>query len=141
MSYSIPIEVIELELDNYHILVDARFPGGEVGKWVIDTGASKSIFDENLSKYFEIVDGKTEELHSAGFQDEPIKSRMAKLKTFYFGKRKVEGMKAAVMDLSHINALYSKTTNVHICGLLGSDALMHFKAVIDYRRKRLVLRK
>lgn len=140
MKKSIPIEIIELEHDNYHLLVSSHFPDGSEGNWVIDTGASKSVFDQNLRQHYKELDGLTEELHSAGFNDEPIKSTLGILGSFSFGKFRIDKMKVAVMDLSHINTLYSKYSGAKICGLLGSDFLMKHKAVIDYKRKRLVLR-
>jgi len=141
MSVSIPIEVIELEQDNYHLLASVRFSDGESGKWVIDTGASKSVFDQNLPQYYKTLDGLTEELHSAGFYDEPIKSTLGILESFSFGKFRIDEMKVAVMDLSHINTLYSKYSGIKICGLLGGDFLIRYNAVIDYRKKRMILRK
>jgi len=141
MPSKISIEVIELEQDNYHLLVNSRFSNGNERKWVIDTGASKSVFDLNLAECFKPVEGLTEELHSAGFYDEPIKSTLGILNSFSIGKFRIDQMKAAVMDLSHINALYSKYSGIKICGLLGGDFLIRYKAVIDYRKKRLILRK
>ncbi len=141
MLAKISIEILELEQNNYHLLVPSVFENGEEGKWVIDTGASKSVFDQNLEGYYQTLDGLPDELHSAGFHDEPITSSSAVLKTFSLGKFRIEGMKVALIDLSHINSLYSKSTRIKICGLLGSDFLLEYKAEIDYRGKRLVLRK
>ena len=141
MSYSIPIEIIELENDSYHLLVNSLFADGTEGKWVIDTGASKSVFDQNLVQHFKSLDGTTEELHSAGFYDEPIKSTLALLNSFMIEKCRIDEMKIALMDLSHINSLYAKYSPIKICGLLGGDFLIRYHAVIDYRKKRLVLRK
>lgn len=140
MHYKIPIEIIELEQGNYHIVVTSLFEDGREGKWVVDTGASKSIFDQNLSKYYQPLEGISEELHSAGFNDEPIKSSVAILDAFTIRNFKCAQMKVAIMDLSHINALYSKTAHLEICGLLGGDFLINRQAVIDYKRKRIILR-
>jgi hypothetical protein len=46
-KYEIPLLLIALEDENYHLLIDATFLNGENGKWVLDTGASKSVFDIN----------------------------------------------------------------------------------------------
>ena len=141
MRYNIPIVLVELENDNYHPVVISVFADGSKGFWVIDTGASKSIFDRSLNNYFVIVNGLTENLHSAGIGDEPMKSEVAKMNAFMLGGMEIEDMKVAVFELSHINELYASTTDLKICGLLGGDFLVRYKALIDYRRKRLVLRK
>jgi hypothetical protein len=52
---------------------------------------------------------------------------------------KVEKMKVALLDMNHINELYEKVSDIKIGGLLGSDFLLKNKAVVDYKKKRLVL--
>lgn len=141
MRYKIPIELIELEHQNFHPLLTAVFADGSTGLWVIDTGASKSIFDKNLAKHYEVISGMSEDLHSAGIADQPMKSEVAKMRAFKLAGMQIEEMKVAVLDLSHINELYASSTDLKICGLLGGDFLVQYKAVIDYRRQRLVLRK
>jgi hypothetical protein len=138
MRYKIPIEILELEQENYHLLLTTVFSDGTSGKWVIDTGASKTVFDKNLSEHISKIEEETEDLHSAGISDEPIKSSMGTLHPFSIHKMKINSTKVAVLDLSHINALYAKFTDIKICGLLGSDFLMKYEAVIDYKRKRIV---
>lgn len=141
MRYKIPIEIIELEHDNYHILVTSVFADGHSRKWVVDTGASKSIFDKNLLQYFEYVDGLTEDLHSAGIGDEPIQSEIALLKPFSFTSLNIREMKVAVIDLKHVNKLYASSAGFEICGLIGGDFLVKHKGTIDYCKKRMILRK
>ncbi len=140
MRYKIPIEIVELENGNYHPVVGSVFSDDSAGKWVIDTGASKSVFDEKLEAQIERIDGRSEDLHSAGIGAEPMISRLASLKSLRFGCLKVEGMQVALIDLSHINELYTHAADLQICGLLGGDFLMRHHAIIDYQRKRLVLR-
>ena len=141
MGYKIRITLVELENDNYHPVIESVFEDGSKGIWVIDSGASKSIFDRNLDKLFSVVSGITENLHSAGIGDQPMKSEVARMHSFKFGRMEIENMKVAVLDLSHINELYSASTDLNICGLLGGDFLVRHKATIDYHRKLLVLRK
>lgn len=141
MRYKIPIELIELEEDNYHLVVSSEFVDGKKGIWVIDTGASKSIFDKTMESEYKLIEGLSEDLHSAGIGDDPIKSEVATMKPFSFSGMKIDEMKVAVLDLSHINQLYAASTDIVICGLLGGDFLVRYKAVIDYKRKLMLLRK
>lgn len=140
MRYKIPIKIVELELDNYHLIVCSVFANGSKGNWVIDTGASKSVFDKNLEVHCVVSEDETEELHSAGVSDEPMTTTLAHMKPFCFEKLELKNMKVALLDMAHINVLYSKVTDLQICGLLGSDFLLKHEAVIDYKRKRLLLR-
>lgn len=141
MQIKIPIQIIELEADNYHIIITCTFFDGKTGNWVIDTGASKTVFDKNLVEYYSVSEGESDEIHSAGIGEKPMDVTLAKLESIGFGKLKSEKLKVALLDLSHINELYSKVTNVKISGLLGSDFLMKYRAVIDYRKKLLILKK
>jgi hypothetical protein len=139
MRYKIPIEIVELESDNYHILISSVFNDGTTINWVIDTGASKSVFDTNLTRHIAHIEDETEDLHSASKSEEPLSSSVARLKSLVFGKMKVEKMKVALLDMNHINELYEKVSDIKIGGLLGSDFLLKNKAVVDYKKKRLVL--
>lgn len=139
MRHKIPIEIIELESDNYHLILKGVFADGVKGNWVIDTGASKTVFDKNLTEYYEVLHGETDEIHTASADENPQEISMGILSELHFGKRNVVNLKVALMDLTHINKLYLKTTNLEICGLLGGDFLMENNAVIDYKKKRIVL--
>jgi len=139
MRITIPIQIIELEENNYHIHITSVFYDGKIGNWIIDTGASKTVFDKNKADYYNNSD-ETEELHSAGVGEKPLETSLAFLKPLEIGKLKIENMKVALLDLERINELYSKTTNIEICGLLGGDFLVKYKAVIDYRKSTLVLK-
>ncbi len=141
MRYKIPIEIVELESENYHLMVRSVFEDGTNGNWIIDTGASKSVFDKNLAEYCLVSEDETEELYSAGISDEPMTTAMGYMKIFSLDRFKVENMKVALLDLTHINEVYAKAADLKICGLMGSDFLLEYNAVIDYRRKRLVLSK
>ncbi len=138
MRIKIPIQLVELEDHNFHIALSSDFEDGKQGTWVIDTGASKTVFDKNRNDDYDLL-GEEDEIHSAGITDQPMISALAEMKPFKMGKLKVPGLKVAVIDLSHINALYRKTGGPEICGLIGSDFLIKYNAVIDYRRKILRL--
>lgn len=140
MQTKIPIDIIELEASNYHLILSSQFEGAENGYWVIDTGASKSVFDKNLCDYILTVNVETEDLHAANISEEPLKTSAGVLKPLFFGKLKVENMNVALLDMNHINELYQKITDYKICGLLGSDFLLKYNAVIDYKRKLLKLK-
>ncbi|MDB4582810.1 retroviral-like aspartic protease family protein [Draconibacterium sp.] len=139
MRTIIPIHLIELEPDNFHVTISSFFPDGQTRNWVIDTGASKTVFDKRLEEYFSVLEGESDEIHTAGNNEQPQEISMALLAQLQIGKLKIENFKVALLDLSHINELYSKSTNLKICGLIGGDFLMKYKAVIDYKKKRLVL--
>ena len=140
MRIKIPIQIVELEPDNYHIIISGTFADKESVNWVIDTGASKTVFDKNLDKYYSVIEGESDEIHTAGIEEQPQKISLAHLKSLQIGKLNTDKLKVALLDLSHINELYKRATNLKICGLIGSDFLMKYVAVINYKKRVLVLR-
>lgn len=139
MKIKIPLQIVELEDDNFHLVVQSVFNDKTTGFWVVDTGASKTVFDKNLENLYVSEEESSDQLHTAGIGDKPIETTMAILKPFSLGKLNVENLKVALLDLTHINKLYSKATSLQICGLLGGDFLMRHQADIDYKKKVLVL--
>ena len=140
MKNKIPLQLIELEAGNFHLIVTGTFPDVTIGYWAVDTGASKTVFDKNLTSFYSVSPGAEEEIHSAGIGEKPVETSLGMLSAFSLGKFKNRKMKVALLDLSHINQLYKKATDLEICGLIGGDFLTRHKAVIDYKRKIMVLR-
>lgn len=140
MRVKIPLQIIELEDENFHLLVTGVFTDGSRVNWIIDTGASKSVFDIKLTKQYEKLDTQTEEIHSAGIGTNPLETSLARLKSFHLGKLKIQSPKMAILDLTHINELYTKAVQIKIAGLLGGDFLVKYEAMIDYKRKKIILK-
>jgi hypothetical protein len=140
MKYVIPISLVELESENYHLTVSCLFANGADGLWVIDTGASKSVFDEALKTLYEPVEtDENTQIQSAGIGAGRLETTLGKLQPFKLAGFNIESLQVAIIDLSHINKLYFHATEKEICGLIGSDFLLNNKAVIDYGALELVL--
>jgi hypothetical protein len=140
MKIVIPLELIELEEDNYHLTVKSRFEEGEEGLWVIDSGASKTVFNIALNDYFDLVPENEEKIvQSAGIGSDRLDTALGVLHPFSLGGFLISPLKVALIDLSHINSLYYHVAEKEICGLIGSDFLLEHKAIIDYSKLRLIL--
>lgn len=132
----LPLNLIELEKDNYHILIEGEFQDKTQAYWIVDTGASKSVLDKNLTNYYEIIDSDNEDdYQSAGINQGMMETSVGKLFFVRFGDLEITGQKVALIDLSHVNDIYGKYTSCRIAGLLGGDMLMQYKCAIDYARK------
>lgn len=140
MRVKIPLQIIELEPDSYHIMVSSVFADGQKANWIIDTGASKTVFDKNLIRYYTVLEGESDEIHTAAIGDHPQEISIGDLFPSQLGKLEIKNLKVALLDLSHINTLYARSTNIEICGLIGSDFLMRFRARIDYEKQVLILK-
>jgi hypothetical protein len=139
MRKVISIQIVEMELNNFHLLVESTFENDSTAYWIIDTGASKTVFDINLKDHILSEHESSEELHAASKTANPIMASSGVLKPISFGKLKITDMSISLLDLSYINELYSNVTDFQVCGLLGSDFLLQHNAVINYKKKLLIL--
>lgn len=132
----IPLILVELERENYHILIEGHFQDKTTTCWIIDSGASKSVLDINLKGYYEIIGSDNDDdYQSAGINQGMLETSVGKIPYLRFGKLEIKNQKMALIDLSHVNDIYSKYTSYRISGLLGGDILMHYRCTIDYRQK------
>ncbi|MFA5328130.1 MAG: retropepsin-like aspartic protease [Prolixibacteraceae bacterium] len=139
--YEIPLQIIELEKDNYHILIEGAFENKTTSSWIIDTGASKTVLDVNLKSYYEVVeDDNIDDYQSAGINQGMMETSVGKLLYLRFGKLVIKKQKVALIDLNHVNEIYAKYTSHRIAGLIGGDILMQHKCMIDYKRKIITFR-
>lgn len=140
MQIKIPFELIELESNNYHITVHCKFDNDAEEMWIIDTGASKTVFDQTLEHLYSPVEtDDSMEIKSSGIGGAKLETTLGKLNAFVLGDLRIEPMQVALIDLSHINELYYSATDKKICGLIGGDFLLKHKAIINYETQQLIL--
>jgi len=136
----LPIDIVTLGEDNsYHLFVSGAINGKKYDL-LIDTGASHTIFDAMLIP--EAPENKTykQEIQSAGIHSGELKSSIGHIKKFKLGDLKRTNWTVILIDLTHVNDLYKKFTDKQVAGLIGSDFLLKHKAMIDYKKRELVLR-
>jgi len=132
----IPLEIIELEHHNYHILIEGNFDDDSTACWIIDTGASKTVMDLNLNQFYELTDSDNEDdYQSAGINQGMMETSVGLVPRLRFGELLICNQKVALIDLNHVNEIYRKYTKYRIAGLLGGDMLMQYKCLIDYEQK------
>ena len=132
----IPLIIIELEKDNFHILIEGNFVDQIPHYWIVDTRASKTVLDINQVSSYKIIESdNSEDYQSAGINQGMMETMVGKMTQVNFNGLSIEGLKVALIDLSHVNDIYRKFTSVRVAGLLGSDILMQYKCLIDYERK------
>jgi len=137
MKITIPLHVIDLQDDGYHLLVDVKV-GRNYYKVVLDTGASKTVFDQTmLSQALTNVDVQSTNRLSAGLGTLTMESFTAILPELRIGRLKLPGFEVAVLDLSTINQAYAQLNHPQVLGVLGGDILMRYNVVIDYGKRKL----
>lgn len=139
MTINIPLETIDLQGDGYHLLVTVKIYKKNY-KVVLDTGASKTVFDHDLLLEADkrITAQSTNRL-SAGLGTLNMESYTAALPEFKIGRLKLPNFEVALLDLSNINQAYAQLNHPQVLGVLGGDILMQYAAIVDYGKQRLKL--
>jgi hypothetical protein len=134
----IPIQLIEIEKDSYHILIEGFFEDDFSCDWIVDTGASRTVFDKNLEDYYRIDNmDDAIEFRGAGIDHQMVETKIGTMKYVRFSTFEIRDLNVALIDLGHINEIYWETTSRKIAGLIGGDILMKYKCRIDYAAKNL----
>ena len=140
MKTTLPIDIVTLGEDNsYHLFVSGVINDLKCDL-LIDTGASHTIFDAALIPEMPANERMDQEIQSAGIHAGEVKSSFGHIKKFKLGNLKRINWTVVLIDLTHVNDLYKKFTSKRVAGLIGSDFLLMHKAVIDYKKRELVLR-
>ena len=135
----LPIAVIAIEDDGCHLMVRG-FINGHEANFLIDTGASRTVFDQN--RILSFLDGHVAEFEentklSTGLGTNTMVSKAVMLKEIKLGKLIISDYSAVVLEMSHINESYTKLDLPMIDGVLGGDLLEKYNALIDYGNKEL----
>jgi hypothetical protein len=137
MTKEIDFSIIELEPDTYHPLIKAAFDLTEEYWWVIDSGASKSVMDINFSSCYTSED--IDPVMATGIGKEIVSTSSGIIPSFTLGGTDFGQLNVALVDFKHINQEYSKLSDKKIIGLIGCDFLYSHEAVIDFKRKKLII--
>ena len=133
----IRFEIIELEAKTYHPLIKAEFTGLEEYWWVIDTGASKSVFDSSLTEHY--LNNEDESVMATGLGKEVVETNSGTIAELKLGGLNFGPLKVALVDFEHINNEYAKFSNKKIAGLIGCDFLYSRNAILDFEQAKITL--
>ena len=92
------------------------------------------IEGEGFHLKFEKKEGMT-----AGVGSSDIESSTFVIDYMSIGELKITDYEGVALDLENIHEMYDKLELPHIDGIIGGDLLRQYKAVINYRSKKLRL--
>jgi predicted aspartyl protease len=137
-KHKVDISIEEIDKKNYHLFIEIKVQKVPL-RLLIDTGASKTVFDrQQVLKVVNENKIKAIETKSVGLGVSEVETKVVKLKELKFGTMNVKKIEAAVLDLSHVNHSYDQLELPQIDGVLGSDFLMKYKAVVNYKKSMIV---
>lgn len=137
-AISIPLKIINLQDDGFHLLVEV-IVFKEKHLAVLDTGASRSVFDKSLiEKHLSETLQVSDEINAATLftTTTTIQATLPQLK---MGSLKINNYETVAFDLQSVSETYQQFGHPPIMGIIGGDILMQYKAVINYQKMTLRL--
>ena len=133
----VPLQLLDIEGEGFHIMVKGLIHGKEAS-FLIDTGASRSVFDpKTISSFIDDLTFEKKEGLTAGVGSSDLESATFKIDVFSIGDVEIHDYEAVALNLENIHEMYGKLGLPHIDGILGGDLLKRYKAVINYKLKKL----
>ena len=135
----VPILLLDIEGEGFHIMVNGTIHGKEACL-LIDTGASRSVFDPaSVSNFIENLQFERKEGMTAGVGSSDLESSTFFIDILSIGALEIHNYEAVALDLSHIYEMYGKLGLPHIDGIIGGDLLKKHGATISYRARKMRL--
>ena len=135
----VPIQLLDIEGDGFHIMVRGTIHGKEAS-FLIDTGASRSVFDpKTISTFIDNLQFEKKEGMTAGVGSSDLESSTFVIDRLSIGTLEITDYEGVALDLENIREMYGNLHLPHIDGIIGGDLLHQYKAVINYRSKKLRL--
>jgi hypothetical protein len=142
MVYAVPFRLLDVEQDGFHLMITA-FVNGHPINMLIDTGASRTVFDSNKLQellQFDPESVSQNERLSTGIGTTTLESQVVILKELDLGGASIRDYTAVMIDMAQVNETYVRIGLPAIDGVLGGDILVKSKAVIDYHKRILKIR-
>lgn len=140
MITKIPLELIDLNGDGYHLAIQAKVNGVPL-RMILDTGASRTVFDSNrIDQYVQNPEMSPNEQLSTGLGTNEMESNILQIESFIIGELHIRDYSTVAIDMVHINQTYEILEMPLIDGVLGGDILHEFQGKVDYKSEELILK-
>lgn len=146
-QYCVDIEIVEIvEPENYevedensqkgyHLFIQIKLDDKPV-ELLIDTGASRSVFDPSLIGDH-IAELTEQPITKSTSLNSEVEMSVGRINCINIGDFTLDDYVVGFTSLQHVNDLYEVIIQKEIVGLLGSDFLVQHNAVVNYADKKL----
>lgn len=131
-TISVPLTLINLNDDGFHLLVEITAYGTK-HLAVVDTGASRSVFDRGFIER-NSTDVTTAEDTSATTLFSTSATIQAVIPKLKIGKLLIKNYHAVALDLETVNEAYELLGHPRIIAIIGSDIFYSHQAKINYKK-------
>jgi hypothetical protein len=132
-TITIPFLLINLQDNGFHILVETVV-FSEKHYAVIDTGASRSVFDKSLlerhnAHFLEDEEQQASTLFSSS------QTMVTTIPLLKIGKLILANYETVALDLQSVSDTYLMLGQPAISGIIGGDILVKYQCKIDYKKQ------
>ncbi|WP_439128629.1 retropepsin-like aspartic protease [Polaribacter sp.] len=122
-----------------HLELKAKINGIK-GRFILDTGASNSCVGLNAIAHFNLL-AEESETKAAGAGATDMETQLSENNYLKIGKWSTKKLHLVLFDLSHVNIALENHNAKKVDGIIGADILQKGKAIIDYNKNVLYLKK
>ena len=136
-TITVPLVLINLQDDGFHLLVEIVV-FGQKALAVVDTGASRSVFDSTFIQTHLTEFSQTEETQATTLftTSNTLQATIPKLK---IGRLTLLDYETVALDLAAVNQAYDGLGHPPIIAIIGGDLLLKYRTTINYDKMKLFL--
>jgi hypothetical protein len=135
-TISVPLTLINLQDDGFHLLVEIVVFGQKLFA-VVDTGASRSVFDMNFIKqHIQIAEVEESQATTLFSTTSTIQAIIPELK---ISRLRITDYSAVALELEGVNETYESLGHPTIVAILGSDILLKYQSIINFKKLKLFM--
>jgi hypothetical protein len=127
------------KINTNHFEIKGKINGVK-GRFILDTGASNSCVDINLSEKFKLT-LKDSETKAAGAGAIGMETKVSSKNTIQLKRWLYKNFNLVLLDLSHVNTALTEHDATAVDGIIGADILEKGNAIIDYKNRCVFLKK
>ena len=139
-TITVPLILINLQDDGFHLLVEIVV-FREKHFAVLDTGASRTVFDKGLiERHLSETLQVSDEINAATLFSTTT-TIQATIPSLKIAKLKINDYETVAFDLQSVSDTYMQFGHPPIAAIIGGDILMEYNAIINYASLELLLSK
>ncbi|WP_445956575.1 retropepsin-like aspartic protease family protein [Yeosuana sp.] len=113
---------------------------GVKGLFILDTGASSSCVGFDAIETFKL-NAEDSKIKAAGAGDSNMETQISNKNIVKIGKWQDPKIVLVLFNLTHVNTALINHNSRPVDGIIGADILIKAKAIIDYEKRYLYLKK
>ncbi|MDF4201958.1 retropepsin-like aspartic protease [Maribacter sp. SA7] len=110
------------------------------GRFILDTGASNTCIGMDRIDHFKLISEESI-IKAAGAGATNMETLVSKKNTIDINSWRYKKLEIVLFDLKHVNEALTAHNAAPVDGIIGADILKKSKAIIDYNKKCIYLKK